>query len=131
MSSTTRRTTVAPGFCGDYVVLYMVGGVRMKSDPNVYYFPGSGNYLMVYVDDLELMGPDPLSLFQSVAKKVLLKQTDELTEGATVKFFGRRVTLREGVAEIYMNEDYIQQISERAWTRISQLSGVARTSVSY
>ena len=47
-----------------------LGGVRLKSDPNVYYFPASGNYMIVYVDDLVLMGADPLSLFQSIAKKV-------------------------------------------------------------
>ena len=51
-------------------VLRVLGGIRLKSDSNVYYFPGTGNYLMAYVDDLVLMGPEPLSLFQSVAKKV-------------------------------------------------------------
>ena len=65
---------------------------------------------MVYVDDLVLMGPKPQSLFEAAMKKVLLKKTGELTEGANVKFLGRRVTLREGVVEIYMNEDYVQQI---------------------
>ena len=65
---------------------------------------------MAYVDDLVIMGHSPLTLFESVAKKVLLKQTGELFEGAAVKFLGRRVTLREGTLEIYMNEDYAQQI---------------------
>ena len=66
--------------------------------------------MMVYVDDLVLMGPKPQSLFEAAMKKVLLKKTGELTEGATVKFLGRRVTLRDGVVEIYMNEDYVEQI---------------------
>ena len=82
----------------------------MKSDPSVYYFPGSGNYLMVYVDDLVLMGPNPQARFESIAKKVLLKQTGELSEGATTKFLGRRVALRQNIAGLYMDEVYVQQI---------------------
>ena len=77
----------------------------MKSDPNVYYFPDSENYLMVYVDDLVLMGRDPSVTFKKIAKKVLLKQTGELTEGAPIKFLGRRITLRDGTVEIFMHED--------------------------
>ena len=78
-------TKTAPKQWQDHfaVILTELGGVRLKSDANVYHFPKSGNYLIVYVDDLVLMGSDPLSLFQLVAKKVLLKKTGELTDGAT------------------------------------------------
>ena len=66
----------APKQWQDHFALLLadLGAVRLKSDPNVYYFAESGNYLMVYVDDLVLMGPNPETLFEKIEKKVLLKR---------------------------------------------------------
>ena len=52
---------------------------------------------MVYVDDLILLGENPDALFQKIADKVLLKKTGTLSEGATTKFLGRKIRMREGL----------------------------------
>ena len=86
--------------------------MRLKSDPNVYYFAESGNYLIVYMDDLVLMGPDPEALFQKIEKQVLLKRTGTLTEGATTKFLGRKIRMKEGTIELFMSPGYVMNIFE-------------------
>ena len=84
--------------------------MRLKSDPNLYYFVETGNYLMVYVDDLVRMGPDRETLFKKIEKNVLPKKTGSLTEGATAKFLGRKVRMREGTIELFVNPDYVVDV---------------------
>jgi hypothetical protein len=72
-------------------VLTELGGRRLKSDPNVYHFPTTNDYVMVYVDDLIILGDNPDPLFDSISKRVLLKDIGELKEGQTVNFLGRRL----------------------------------------
>ena len=69
----------------------------MKSEPNVYYFAATGNYVLVYVDDLIVLGPDSRTLFNRIKEKVLVRSTGELTKGATIPFLGRRLR-RVGIA---------------------------------
>ena len=54
----------APKQWQDYfaTVLADLGGKRLKSEPNVYSFATTGNYVLVYVDDIVVLGPDPQPL---------------------------------------------------------------------
>ena len=94
------------------VILEDLGGARLKSDPNVYYFAVSGCYLMVYVDDLILLGEDPDALFEKIEKQVLLKKIGVLTEGVTTKFLGRKIQMKEGTIELFMSPNYVLDILE-------------------
>ena len=67
-------------------ILTDLGGRRLKSEPNVYYFANSENYVLVYVDDVVVPGRDPQPLFDKIKDKVLLKFTGELTEGGKYSF---------------------------------------------
>ena len=63
----------------------------MKSEPNFYYFAKTGNYVLVYVDDLIVLGPESQTLFDQIKEKALLRSTGALVEGATIPFLGRRL----------------------------------------
>ena len=64
--------------------------------------------MMVYVDDLVLMGPKPQSLFDATMKKVLLKKTGELTEGATVMYYlGKKFILQKSSVETTKRDDEV------------------------
>ena len=68
-------------------------GERPKSDPDIYYFRRTRTYILVYVDDLVIVGDYPQRLFDELAKKVKLKKTGLLSDGETVKFLGRRLRM--------------------------------------
>ena len=80
----------APKQWQDYFadVLGELGGERLRSEPNVYYFAAEKNYVLVYVDDLVVLGTTPKPLFDKIQAKVLLKYTGALVEGATMSFLG-------------------------------------------
>ena len=103
----------APKNWQDYFadILISLGGKRLKSDANVYYFPEIENYVMVYVDDLLILGENPQPLFDLIQGQVRLRPIGELTEGGpSVKFLGRRLR-RQGVSiEILPRENYIEEI---------------------
>ena len=80
----------------------------MKSEPNIYYFRKLRFYMLVYVDDVVLVGDQPQRLFDQLSKKITLKKTGTLAEGLTVKFLGRRLRMRNGVIEMYTPEDYLK-----------------------
>ena len=50
---------------------------RRKSDPNVYFFTELETYLMVYVDDVVIMGHYPEKLSTKIQEQVLLRLTQE------------------------------------------------------
>ena len=81
-------------------VLTTMKGQGMKSEPNIYYFRKSRTYMLVYVDDLVIVGDQPHKLFDELAKKVKLKKTGLLTEGVTVKFLGRKLRMLNGIIEL-------------------------------
>ena len=64
-------------------------GEIMKSEPNIYYFRKSKHYMLVYVDDVVIVGYQPQPLFDEQSKKIALKKSDSRSEGQTVKFLGR------------------------------------------
>ena len=65
--------------------------------------------MLVYVDDVVIVGDQPQRLFDQLSKKITLKKTGSLSEGMTVKFLGRRLRMRNGVIEMYTQEDYLKE----------------------
>ena len=59
-------------------ILTSLGGQRLKSDPNVYFFETMETYLMVYVVDVIIVGNYPDELFAQIKEHVLLRPTGEL-----------------------------------------------------
>ena len=84
----------APKKWQDYFakVLSELGGKRLKSEPNVYYFPQSGNYVLVYVDDLIVLGPESQTLFNKIQERVLLRSTGSLSDGGNYQVLGPQTT---------------------------------------
>ena len=56
-------------------LLQKLGGRRFKSDSNLYYFDVFNSYILVYVDDLMVVGLHVGELFKLVAAHVLLRPT--------------------------------------------------------
>ena len=81
----------------------------MKSEPNIYYFKDSRHYMLVYVDDVVIIGDQPQRLFDELAKQIALKKNGSLSEGQTVKFLGRRLRMRDGAIEILTLEDSLKE----------------------
>ena len=73
----------------------------------MYHCAASGNYLMVYVDDSVIMGPEPDRRLELVATKVLLRDVGELRSGTTVRFLGRRLRHVGQTTQILSAVDYI------------------------
>ena len=70
-------------------VFEYIGGRRLKSEANVYYFEKTSNYVLVYVDDVMILGKTPQSIFDLITKHLLLIFITKLDRGVEVKFLGR------------------------------------------
>ena len=79
-----------------------MSGESMKSEPSIYYYRMSRHYMLVYVDDVVIVGDQTQRLFDQLSKKTALKKTGVLCEGQSVKFLGRRLRMRNGVIEMYI-----------------------------
>ena len=79
----------------DYLaeVLQKLGFVRLKSEPNVYTNATRDCYIMVYVDDLLVLGDKTTvdSTFEAIQKQVLLKHIGYLEPGKPQQFLGRNI----------------------------------------
>ena len=75
-------------------VLTKLGLTRLKTDSNVYRNKEGTAYIMIYVDDLLLLGEGHIidKIFEQIEKEVLLRPTGELQPGATISFVGRKIT---------------------------------------
>ena len=49
-------------------VLEKLGARRLKSEANVYFFKSTLHYVLVYVDDVMIIGTNPQTIFDSIAK---------------------------------------------------------------
>ena len=93
-------------------VMKNLGGIRMKSDPNLYYFPETDNYVLVYVDDLMIVGATPDELFEKIAQQLLLRPTGELKEGSTQNFLGRKLRHTGQSIQLLTADGYIEEMLE-------------------
>ena len=93
-------------------VLKQLGLTRLVSEPNVYRNEQQTVFVMVYVDDLLLLGEqsEVNKIFESIQQKVLLRPTGELTYGKTISFLGRNLTNRGDHIDITLAPDYIEAI---------------------
>ena len=66
-------------------VLTKLGLIRLKTDSNVYRNKEGTAYIMIYVDDLLLLGEGHIidKIFEQIEKEVLLRPTGELQPGTT------------------------------------------------
>ena len=83
----------APKHWQDYfsTILEGLGGRRLKGEPNVYMFEdknGGYDYVLVYVDDVRILGISPYAVYELIAAKVLLKFVAELKHGGEIRFLG-------------------------------------------
>ena len=79
----------------DYLaeVLQKLSFVRLKSEANVYTNATCDCYIMVYVDDLLVLGEKTTvdSIFKAIQKQVLLKHIGHLEPGQPQQFLGRNI----------------------------------------
>ena len=85
----------SPKALQDYLaeVLQKLSFVRLKSEPNVYTNTTRDCYIMVYVDDLLVLGDKTAvdSTFEAVQKQVLLKHIGYLEPGKPQQSLGRNI----------------------------------------
>ena len=89
---------------------------RMKSDPNLYYSVLRKVYILCYVDDLMVFGDKKAvaDVVESLQKELLLRVTEELSEGQEATFLGRRMRRTSTSVEKFMETSYIDRILEQA-----------------
>ena len=76
----------------NHVLVVIVGFRQSKADPCCYIKGQDFIYLILYVDDLFLMGPDQQvlqDLIAQIKQHVLLRDEGWLTEGSTLSYLGR------------------------------------------
>lgn len=91
-----------------------MGGLPLKSEPNVYYFKDRKLWVLCYVDDLIVIGPTKAvdDFYNELSGKLLVKVLGKLTPGATQDFLGRKLRRTVSGVEIYPEKSYLQNIYE-------------------
>ena len=102
----------------DYLaeVLQKLSFVRLKSEPNVYTNATRDCYIMVYADDLLVLGDkttvDPT--FEAIQKQVLLKHIGYLEPGKPQQFLGRNIDHFGNYCNLGLKESYIDNMIEES-----------------
>ena len=89
---------------------------RLKSEPNVYTSPTRNCYIMVYVDDLLVLG-DPTTVnkaFAAIQQRVLLKHIGYIEPQQPQQFLGRIIEHNGDHITIGLADPYINNIIEEA-----------------
>ena len=97
-------------------VLQQLGLQRSTAEPNIYYTQQRSAYILVYVDDLLLLGDEPTvnKIFEAIQQHLLLRPTGTLTVGNTVSFLGRNITNRGDYYELGLADSYNNTLLEEA-----------------
>ena len=102
----------------DYLaeVLPKLSFVRLKSEPNVYTNATRDCYIMVYVDDLLVLGDKTAvdSTFEAVQKQVLLKHIGYLEPGKPQQFLGRNIDHFGNYCNLGLKDSYIDSMIEES-----------------
>ena len=98
----------------DYFATSMsdLGFRRLLSEANVYANSANDVYIMVYVDDIMVIG-DPTKvnkIFEKIQEKMLLKHTGYLDPGEKHYFLGRQIHNEGNYFDIKLDDDYIETI---------------------
>ena len=90
--------------------------VRCATESNVCRSKDCLVYIMIYVDDLLLLGVQSVinTLFSRMQKEVLLRHTGDLTVGSTIHFLGRNISHRGDHINISLNNNYVDIILEES-----------------
>ena len=97
-------------------VLQQLGLQRSTAEPNIYYTQQRSAYILVYVDDLLLLGDEATvnKIFEAIQQHLLLRPTGTLTVGNTVSFLGRNITNRGDYYELGLADSYNNTLLEEA-----------------
>ena len=98
----------------DYFATSMsdLGFKRLLSEANVYANSTNDVYIMVYVDDIMVIG-DPTKvnkIFEKIQEKMLLKHIGYLDPGEKHYFLGRQIHNEGNYFDIKLDDDYIEAI---------------------
>lgn len=93
-------------------VLPQLGLVRNAAEPNIYMTATRDCYILVYVDDLLLLGQQQTvdNIFNQIQQHLLLRPTGTLHPGNTVSFLGSNITNRGDHFEISVSNDCIDKL---------------------
>ena len=102
----------------DYFATSMaeLGFKRLLSEANVYANSTNDVYIMVYVDDIMVIG-DPTKvnkIFEKIQEKMLFKHTGYLDPGEKHYFLGRQIRNEGNYFDIMLDDDYIETILQEA-----------------
>ena len=111
---TTYGLRSSPKAWQDYFAKSMaeLGFKRLLSEANVYANSTNDVYIMVYVDDIMVIG-DPTKvnkIFEKIQEKMLLKHTGYLDPGEKHYFLGRQIHNEGNYFDIKLDDDYIETI---------------------
>ena len=97
-------------------VLQQLGLQRSTAEPNIYYTQQRSTYILVYVDDLLLLGDEEVTnkIFAAIQQHLLLRPTGTLTVGNTVSFLGRNITNKGDYYELGLSDSYNNTLLEEA-----------------
>ena len=97
-------------------VLQQLGLQRSTAEPNIYYTQQRSAYILVYVDDLLLLGDEEVTnkIFAAIQQHLLLRPTGTLTVGSTVSFLGRNITNRGDYYELGLADSYNNTLLEES-----------------
>ena len=102
----------------DYLaeVLQKLSFVRLKSEPNVYTNATRDCYIMVYVDDLLVLGDKTAvdSTFEAIQKQVLLKHIGYLEPGKPQQFLGRNIDHFGNYCNLGLKDSYMDNMIEES-----------------
>ena len=114
----------------DYLaeVLQKLSFVRLKSEPNVYTNATRDCYIMVYVDDLLVLGNKTTvdSTFEAIQKQVLLKHIGYLEPGKPQQFLGRNIDHFGNYCNLGLKGLLHRQHDRGVWNEQLQLSEHSR-----
>ena len=89
---------------------------RLKSEPNVYTLPTRDCYIMVYVDDLLVLG-DPTIVnktLEAIQQRVLLKHIGYIEPQQPQQFLGRIIKHNGDHITVGLADSYINNVIEEA-----------------
>ena len=92
--------------------ILVLGFRRLLSEANVYANSTNDVYIMVYVDDIMVIG-DPTKvnkIREKIQEKMLLKHTGYLDPGEKHYFLGRQIHNKGNYFDIKLDDDYIEAI---------------------
>ena len=97
-------------------VLQQLGLQRSTAEPNSYYTQQRSASILVYVDDLLLLGDEATvnKIFEAIQQHLLLRPTGTLTVGNIVSFHGRNITNRGDYYELGLTGSYNKTLLEEA-----------------